>query len=438
MPHLLKFVVVYGFVLKRLCPTDLVVGMDVVQKMIAPRGSAGAQRETEIPPGSAGDNQDTEAPRYSGVKLESEAPRGPEHYPPADGMAAVYIAHSLKWPPAIKHFFRCLESRNRPWTAENLANAVLETVRYCNGKRWREMFKGMNGNTRNHALSGVAVNVANWGAIVNQEPKARATNAGTPASGCSSPATAHSSAMADFSPGTGCSSLAGGCSPLAAGCSSPAAVGSSPDIVHLGPDSTPYKVFENAEALLAVKFAVVLQAATLFKKAWPRSSEDTVAFLQELSDFFLKAREASGSNYLRKNFLRWTVAFMDTAYPMLFDGLAFAQVKDFLPDEREHLDEWFDIELRVMRETYDVSFWELSMWACLLGAKPAEPQVKAALENATPEAAAIWLRDAEFERLSAKDSHNTWPFAGPAVLADWIEIAAQLRPGVVVSGSADT
>ena len=67
------------------------------------------------------------------------------------------IVHFLKWPTVVNEVLRALAARHpRPWTAASFACAVMETIQFCDGHRWPEMFKDTNVAKHINAPNGIA------------------------------------------------------------------------------------------------------------------------------------------------------------------------------------------------------------------------------------------------------------------------------------------
>jgi hypothetical protein len=61
----------------------------------------------------------------------------------AMALALLFLAHTMKWPPAVNYFEELLRSR-WPSTAEDLRALYRQVVEFCDGKDWPVMFERMN------------------------------------------------------------------------------------------------------------------------------------------------------------------------------------------------------------------------------------------------------------------------------------------------------
>ena len=409
-----RFICTFGFVLRWCCPLDLAVGIEAVGRLLPPRS------------GSA------------------------DRTPPPDGLTALFIAHCLKWPPAVEEFLRLLPESTRPWTADVFAKAVVATIRFCSGKTWPEMLRGMNVNKRMNAVSGVAVYGGIWGVLRNMDaaeslkskPSAAGSAASTPnAAGSAAARTkfALAGSLTARSAGSSAASkkavknAAGSAAarrPAGSSAASSKAAAAAPaavQTVRLGPQGTRYSLAEDAASTLTERFdAVLLQAAQL-AEPWPAEASDPRPFLAALADFYAKSRSSGSASrtptYGCQRFTRWTIAYMEQVNPSWFGDLDYRDVQSMLPDEKELVEANFDLSMPLasLRALSDLAFWEVSMWCCLLSDARAEPFVERMVgqHGVSPEVAMAWLRCREI--VVQSDDWGTWPMVVPDTLRAWCE-----------------
>jgi len=85
------------------------------------------------------------------------------------GIVVCVMAHSIKWPPAVRHFHKTLKtiaaaiSGNRspsavsPITAAHIVTAYRDAILWVNGKELRKMHDGLSVARRSHATSGIVM-----------------------------------------------------------------------------------------------------------------------------------------------------------------------------------------------------------------------------------------------------------------------------------------
>lgn len=81
----------------------------------------------------------------------------------AAGLTALFLAHCLKWPPAVAEWQR-LGRLDPPTTAADFVRHLRQVVVFCHDKRWPAMFAGMNSG-RMHAATGLAVQCVQLGIL---------------------------------------------------------------------------------------------------------------------------------------------------------------------------------------------------------------------------------------------------------------------------------
>ena len=120
------FVARYGFLLRHVVPDDLAIGMRVVEEFLVPTASCNA--------------------------LE---------------LTLVFLAHTLKWPPAVQQWLRVLKAQP-PKSATQIALLYRQVILFCNGKRWPRMHAAMTSG-RAGASTGVAVAGMDMGFLLSDK-----------------------------------------------------------------------------------------------------------------------------------------------------------------------------------------------------------------------------------------------------------------------------
>ena len=290
-----RFMCSYGFMLHWGCPPDLLNGADVFARFLAPRSGSS----------------------------DSAANDSSKRVPHPEGLVVALIVHFLKWPTAVNEFLRVLAARHpRPWTAASFACAVMETIQFCDGHRWPEMFKGMNVAKHINAPNGVAVFGRCVGILATCDAEEEVSHGGgSPAAKVIRLKLAGSAAAKP----AGSAAVRQRLKRKSAGSSAANREIASPakGEVRLGPFGSRYRVDPKATAILTEKFDDIIRHAAEFSEMWPMSPEDPLPFLRAMGDFYMKARnilctsgeKVSNARCGRQRFIRWAVASLDRFEP---------------------------------------------------------------------------------------------------------------------------
>ena len=85
----------------------------------------------------------------------------------ADGIVILALAHTIKWPCAVRYFHKMLiQSGCRPLTCTVFVDAFHETVKFFDGKALKKMHVGLSVARRSHAMSGIIRAALMLGVIV--------------------------------------------------------------------------------------------------------------------------------------------------------------------------------------------------------------------------------------------------------------------------------
>ena len=280
--------------------------------------------------------------------------------------AVLFIAHLIKWPPAVEHWFRLVaEFDLQQVTTKKLADAFISVLRFCDDKPWREMFDRMSGGLMD-AQTGLAVMGIRLGVLkkkvkaqqLQRVPSRRAVETD----------------VADATPPKRKRSLAKTSQHAPSGADDAAEI----TTLRLGRASTEYELLPSTTGIESVVDFVLSTAVDV--PAFPRGVGEVEAFADDLLGMIRKLRNFKGEGgaqlkgghspehaYSARHLLRIILLHIDRSWNAAFDSLTFKRITDWCPDERNHAEGLGPtVSAGWVREKFGMSPFMWHAWMCLL------------------------------------------------------------------------
>lgn len=257
-------------------------------------------------------------------------------------LTAMFLAQSLKWPPAVRHFLALL-LKDRPASAKDILRCYIGAIRFSHGRSWPTIFSHMNfGNMV--ATTGLAVQGQTMGLLTRASP----------------PATRLRSKSNDGF---------GSCAGLTA---------HDQEVIQLGPQKTEYILSANttcAEEIIQ-NIWMEAEAAAL---CWPVDTASYKAFADQLVGFARRCRtfkteagrglrggQSPTHSYHSKSFCRAVLMIIEQFCPKLSDAVTLGEISQWTPDENGHLDSISSMRGNDARVTFGTPPLLIGCWACLI------------------------------------------------------------------------
>ena len=294
--------------------------------------------------------------------------------------AYMFVAHLMKWPPAVYEFSRRLSHQvaghpGSDCTGAELATMYQAMLEFSSGRRWSEMFDRMNGSTSlMDAATGLAVNASRMtlvtkvddGDVQSTEHKTTGKKSCKPKKKASRRSRSHTASSSRTNALEAESGTEG-----------------TKTRVTLGRAQSVYEMMSDTGPAIEV-FNVIVDAFHASQLRWPSSSDGLEEFADGLLQLVLKVRSFKSScgrawlqggespkySYSAKHFVRMMLLLVEQHVPHAFDNMAFGTLSRWCPDQHEHAASMPKYTCSQIREFFGCSALMWHCWACLLGLGP--------------------------------------------------------------------
>ena len=271
------------------------------------------------------------------------------HFQPTQGgvvdsfsMVCVFLAQTIKWPPAVLHFLGLI--RDARWPREDarvMSQTMLDiyvcVIRWCDGKDWGDMFDRMHGKPgkqRMDAVCGINNSAKSMGILKKSQDKSG---------------------------------------------------------LRLGRGQGAYAFAEGGLAVGQRIFQYMFERAAVLTVTWPSSAVDTQAFgdsllsfAREVRSYKVEGRGLTGGKdpeyaYNAKSFVRIMMMQALQLCPAALDTYTVKEVLEWTPDEKNRLQPFEHMTGLEVKNAFDVDAMMFACWLCMVHMNLEDKTVSSAL-----------------------------------------------------------
>ena len=272
-------------------------------------------------------------------------------------LVLLFVGHSIKWPPMVKHFSGFLQARVNAELGgvppREMVVALLDLLNWSHNRAFVEMHKAMNVG-RVATVMGLVVTARSMGLLASP----------------SSSMVRQSKRRCVGKQNEGSRGSDGSLEELPS---------SQDSCLLLGPALQPFRLRPEGAEIAERLFRDMIEVADGIELKWPESVEDTRAFVRQLKSFACAARSLrqhdvglvgglSENNYLVKHFVRHFLLVSEekcAGFTQSIRQMMVEDILDWVPDQGDHLLVFRTWTCGQVQDAFGMSVFWLSCWLCL-------------------------------------------------------------------------